>query len=75
MRDKHTLQNYFLEALIEENAEVLIYLINGVRIYGQIDSYDVYVITLKGIDRRTLYKHAISTIQKMDKFIFDGVTR
>ena len=75
MREKHTLQNYFLEALIEENAEVLIYLINGVRIYGQVDSYDLYVITLKGIDRRTLYKHAISTIQKVDTFRSNIVTR
>jgi len=75
VREKHTFQNYFLEALIEEYAEVLIYLINGVRIYGQIDSYDLYVITLKGIERRTLYKHAISTIQKIDPFRSSIVTR
>ena len=58
------LQDAFLFVARRDRVPVTVYLTNGVRMLGTIDSYDNYIIIMKcdeGI--RMLYKHAISTIQ------------
>ena len=42
--------------------QVSIYLVNGIKLQGQVDSFDQYVILLKNTVTQMVYKHAISTI-------------
>ena len=56
------LQDPFLNALRKEHVQVSIYLVNGIKLQGQVDSFDQYVILLKNTVTQMVYKHAISTI-------------
>ena len=56
------LQYPFLNALRKEHVAVSIYLVNGIKLQGQVDSFDQYVILLKNTVTQMVYKHAISTI-------------
>ena len=56
------LQEPFLNTLRKEKIAVAIYLVNGIKLQGQIDSFDQYVIILKNTINQMVYKHAISTI-------------
>jgi len=62
MSKGHTLQDPFLNALRKDRIPVAIYLINGVKLQGQVDSFDQFVILLKNSADQLVYKHAISTI-------------
>jgi len=41
---------------------VTIYLVNGIRLQGEIESHEQYGLLLRGISQQFIYKHAISTI-------------
>ena len=56
------LQDPFLNALRKEQVPVAIYLVNGIKLQGQIESFDQYVVLLKNSITQMVYKHAISTI-------------
>lgn len=56
------LQDPFLNILRKEHVQVAIYLVNGIKLQGQIDSFDQYVVLLKNTVTQMVYKHAISTI-------------
>ena len=56
------LQEPFLNALRKEKIQVSIFLVNGIKLQGQVDSFDQYVIILKNTVNQMVYKHAISTI-------------
>jgi host factor-I protein len=56
------LQDPFLNALRKEHVAVSIYLVNGIKLQCQVDSFDQYVILLKNTVTQMVYKHAISTI-------------
>ncbi|MBL79066.1 MAG: RNA chaperone Hfq [Nitrosomonadaceae bacterium] len=56
------LQDPFLNALRKEYIPVSIYLVNGIKLQGQIESFDQYVILLKNTVTQMVYKHAISTV-------------
>ncbi len=56
------LQDPFLNSLRRENVPVSVYLVNGIKLQGQIESYDQYVVLLKNMVTQMVYKHAISTI-------------
>jgi len=63
MSDKgQQLQDPFLNALRKEHVSVAIYLVNGIKLQGQIESFDQYVVLLKNTVTQMVYKHAISTI-------------
>jgi host factor-I protein len=62
MTKAQSLQDPFLNALRRENVAVSIYLVNGIKLQGQIDSFDQFVILLKSSVNQMVYKHAISTI-------------
>lgn len=72
MSKGQTLQEPFLNALRKEKVAVSIYLVNGIKLQGQIDSFDQFVIVLKNSVNQMVYKHAISTIvpTKMVKIPF-----
>ena len=56
------LQEPFLYALRREKVSVSIFLVNGIKLQGQIESFDQFVISLKSAVSQLVYKHAISTI-------------
>ena len=56
------LQEPFLNELRKQKVPVAIYLINGIKLQGQIESFDRFVVQLKAGVTQLVYKHAISTI-------------
>ncbi len=58
----HTLQDPFLNVLRKERIPVSIYLVSGIKLQGQIESFDQFVILLKNAVSQMVYKHAISTV-------------
>ncbi|MDU5822602.1 MAG: RNA chaperone Hfq [Haemophilus parainfluenzae] len=57
-----SLQDPYLNALRRERIPVSIYLVNGIKLQGQIESFDQFVILLKNTVNQMVYKHAISTV-------------
>ncbi len=57
-----SLQEPFLNMLRKEAIQVAIYLVNGIKLQGEIESFDQYVIILRSNISQMVYKHAISTI-------------
>lgn len=57
-----SLQDPFLNALRKEHVPVSIYLVNGIKLQGQIESFDQYVVLLRNTVTQMVYKHAISTV-------------
>ena len=62
MSKGHTLQEPFLNVLRKERIPVAVYLVNGIKLQGQIDSFDQFVVLLRNSVSQMVYKHAISTI-------------
>jgi len=56
------LQDPFLDALRQEQVQVSVYLVNGIKLQGHIDNFDQYVVLLKNAVTQMIYKHAISTV-------------
>jgi host factor-I protein len=57
-----SLQDPFLNALRKERIPVSIFLVNGIKLQGQIESFDQFVVLLKNNVSQMIYKHAISTV-------------
>ncbi|EEG6760576.1 RNA chaperone Hfq [Salmonella enterica] len=62
MAKGQSLQDPFLNALRRERVPVSIYLVNGIKLQGQIESFDQFVILLKNTVSQMVYKHTISTV-------------
>ena len=62
MAKGQTLQDPFLNALRKEKVPVAIYLVNGIKLQGTIDSFDQFVVLLNNSVSQMVYKHAISTV-------------
>ena len=56
------LQDPFLNALRKERVPVSIFLVNGIKLQGQIESFDQFVVLLRNSVSQMVYKHAISTV-------------
>ena len=56
------LQDPFLNILRKERIPVSIYLVNGIKLQGQVESFDPFVVLLRNSVSQMIYKHAISTI-------------
>ena len=56
------LQDPFLNILRKERIPVSIFLVNGIKLQGQVESFDQFVILLRNSVNQMIYKHAISTI-------------
>ena len=59
---KFPLQDPFLNSLRKGRIPVSIYLVNGIKLQGQIESFDQYVVLLRNTVTQMVYKHAISTV-------------
>ena len=57
-----SLQDPFLNTLRKEKIPVSIYLVNGIKLQGLVESFDQFVVLLKNTVSQMVYKHAISTI-------------
>ena len=57
-----TLQDPFLNALRRERIPVAVYLVNGIKLQGTIESFDQFVVLLRNTVSQMVYKHAISTV-------------
>ena len=62
MAKSQSLQDPFLNTLRKEKVPVSIYLVNGIKLQGQIDSFDQFVVLLRNSVNQMVYKHAISTV-------------
>ena len=62
MAKGQSLHEPYLNALRRERIPVSIYLVNGIKLQGQIESFDQFVILLKNTVNQMVYKHAISTV-------------
>lgn len=62
MSKGQNLQDPFLNQLRKERIPVSIFLVNGIKLQGQIESFDQFVILLRNTVSQMVYKHAISTV-------------
>lgn len=62
MSKAQPIQDPYLNALRKERIPVSIYLVNGVKLQGRVDSFDQFVVLLRSTVSQMVYKHAISTI-------------
>ena len=62
MSKGQTLQDPFLNLLRKERIPVSIFLVNGIKLQGQIESFDQFVVLLRNTVSQMVYKHAISTV-------------
>ncbi len=64
MNERQNLQDQFLNALRKEHTTVSVFLVNGIKLVGRIESFDQYMVLLRGHDQavQAIFKHAISTV-------------
>ena len=62
MSKGQSLQDPFLNALRIDRVPVSIFLVNGIKLQGQIESFDQFVILLRNTVSQMVYKSAISTV-------------
>ena len=62
MSKGQSLQDPFLNALRRERVPVAVYLVNGIKLQGTIESFDQFVVLLRNQVSQMVYKHAISTV-------------
>ena len=62
MSKGQSLQEPFLNALRKDKVPVSIFLVNGIKLQGQIESFDQFVIVLRDSVNQMIYKSAISTV-------------
>ena len=64
MSERLNLQDQFLNTLRKEHVHCSVFLVNGIKLVGKIESFDQYMVLLRGNDQavQAIFKHAISTI-------------
>ncbi len=60
---QHALQDPYLNELRKTRNPVAVYLVNGIKLQGTVESFDAFVLVLRNNNiAQMVYKHAISTI-------------
>jgi host factor-I protein len=75
MFPEQSLQDLFLRALCESKTQVSVFLINGIKLQGQVEAFDKYVLVLKNIGSQMVFKHAISTIMPLSQINMQDFAR
>ncbi|MHB9838015.1 RNA chaperone Hfq [Paraburkholderia terrae] len=58
-----SIQDDFLQTLIRDKTTVNVFLVNGIRLSGQLAAFDQFVVLLEsGTGVQLVFKHAISTV-------------
>lgn len=65
MQSNQSLQDQFLETLRDAGTPVAIFLVNGVKLQGTVETFDEFVVILKNAVSQMIYKHAISSVVPM----------
>jgi host factor-I protein len=73
MTKNTSLQDPFLNLLRKDKVPVSVYLVNGIKLQGQIEAFDQFVILLKNSVSQMVYKHAVSTVVPSRRVSFDTV--
>lgn len=60
--NKQQLQDTFLNQLRKDKTQTAVFLVNGIKLQGKIDSFDQYVVFLENGVKQMIFKHAISTV-------------
>lgn len=62
-RKGSNLQDPFLNTVRKDGIPVSVYLVNGIKLQGNVESFDSFVVVLRnnGVNQM-IYKHAISTV-------------
>lgn len=66
-KERQNLQDMFLNTLRKEHIPCAVFLVNGIKLVGKIESFDQYMVLLRGNDQavQAIFKHAISTVSPM----------
>jgi host factor-I protein len=63
MSNQASIQDEFLQSLLKEKTPASVYLVNGIRLSGEVVSFDPYVVVLQSVSgKQMIFKHAISTV-------------
>lgn len=62
MPENHPLQESFLSRLRQDKVPVSVFLVNGIKLHGIIDDFDLSVLMLKNTVTQMVFKHSISTV-------------
>jgi len=63
MSNELTIENQFIERLVEEKTPVAVFLRNGIKLTGLLVAADDDCLYLKNVLLQLIYKHAVNTIQ------------
>lgn len=72
MTKNTSLQDPFLNLLRRDKVPVSIYLVNGIKLQGQIEAFDQFVILLRNSVSQMVYKHAVSTVVPSRRVSLEG---
>lgn len=66
-KERQNLQDMFLNTLRKEHIPCAVFLVNGIKLVGKIESFDQYMVLLRGNNQavQAIFKHAISTVSPM----------
>lgn len=71
----NNLQDIFLNGARKNKIPVIIYLVNGVQIRGNVKGFDSFTVVLDSDGKQMLiYKHAITTVSPAKPILFTGNT-
>ncbi|TCF96422.1 RNA chaperone Hfq [Paraburkholderia strydomiana] len=63
MTPRPSVQDDFLQTLVTDKTTVSVFLVNGIRLNGQLAAFDRFVVLLEsGTGAQLVFKHAISTV-------------
>jgi host factor-I protein len=62
VRNQINIQDQFLNRMRKERVPVIVELVTGERIEGQIVSFDNFSLILKNENERLIYKHAVLSV-------------
>ena len=67
MVKKQEVSDDYLKALVSDKVSIAVYLIKGIKLEGQLIGFDKDAIFLNTDKLLMIFKHAITTIQVLDK--------
>ncbi|MBC8751892.1 MULTISPECIES: RNA chaperone Hfq [Paraburkholderia] len=63
MAERPSVQDDFLQMLLNDKTTVNVFLVNGIRLSGQLAAFDQFAVLLEsGLGAQLVFKHAISTV-------------
>ena len=67
MTARPCVQDDFLQTLVKDKTAVNVFLVNGIRLSGQLASFDQFAVLLdSGPGAQLVFKHAISTVMPVN---------